>query len=66
MSSRFIRLKEVIERTGLPRSTIYQLIKSGDFPASIRLSKRTVAWVEGEVDEWIVTKIEATRVNDHE
>lgn len=52
-----IRLNEVINRTGLARSTIYKLMSEGAFPLPVKLLKRTVAWVEAEVDGWLLEKI---------
>ena len=52
-----IRLKEVLARVRLGRSTIYNLIKASKFPKSIPLGPRSVAWVESEIDEWIAQKI---------
>lgn len=54
---RVIRLKEVIVRTGLSRSTIYLHIKSGLFPKPISLGVRSVGWLESEIDAWIYGKI---------
>lgn len=57
---RFLRLKEVIKRTGLSRSSIYLMIANRRFPQQISLSgNRSVAWVEAEVDEWMQERIEA-------
>lgn len=56
---RLIRLKEVIDSTGLARSTIYKYIDEGTFPRSVSLGDRAVAWVESEVQEWILERIEA-------
>ena len=56
---RLIRLKEVIACTGLARSTIYKYIAEGAFPKSVSLGDRAVAWVESEVQEWILERIEA-------
>lgn len=54
---RLIRLKEVLHLTGLARSSIYKLIASGEFPDSVNLGDRSVAWVESEVQEWVLAKI---------
>ena len=56
---RIIRLKDVINSTGLARSTIYKSIEEGTFPKSVSLGDRCVGWVEGEVQEWILARIEA-------
>ena len=47
---RFIGLKDVVARTALSKSTIYQLIKDGAFPKQIVISVRRVGWLESEVD----------------
>lgn len=54
---RIIRLPEVLRRTGVSRTTIWDLMRKGDFPASIQLTKTRVGWVEAEVDEWIADRI---------
>ncbi|MGQ7262921.1 helix-turn-helix transcriptional regulator [Vreelandella sp. V005] len=53
MSVKLIRIKAVMERTGLARSTIYKYISLGQFPQPIKLGTRAVAWVESEIDTWI-------------
>jgi len=55
---RIIRLKEVIDSTGLARSTIYKYIGEGTFPKTVSLGDRCVGWVESEVHEWILARIE--------
>ncbi len=50
---RFIRLREVLHRTGLGRSTVYRWMDEGRFPKSVRLGGRSVAWIEHEIDEWL-------------
>lgn len=57
MSDRLLRRREVEHRTGLPRSTLYDLVAAGDFPRPIRLTKTTVAWPESVVDAWIEDRI---------
>ena len=54
---KLIRLKDVMVSTGLARATVYKYIKQGIFPASVSLGDRAVAWVESEVQEWILEKI---------
>ncbi|HCL3287113.1 TPA: helix-turn-helix transcriptional regulator [Pseudomonas aeruginosa] len=54
---RIIRLKDVIESTGIARSTIYKLVGEGEFPKPVPLVGRTVGWVESEVQEWIRGRI---------
>ncbi|BFO04888.1 hypothetical protein KNHN1_32660 [Pseudomonas guariconensis] len=78
---RIMRLKEVIDTTGLARSTIYKYIAHGIFPKPVNLapagmdmpSTRGVGWIQSEVDDWILARIEerdmaegsATRPSNH-
>ena len=55
--TRLIRRKEVQTKTGLCASSIYTLMKKGDFPQSLQISIRCVAWIESEVDQWISDRI---------
>lgn len=54
-----LRLKQVIERTGLSRSTIYNRIDPKSmqydpaFPKQIKLGNGAVAWVESEINTWL-------------
>lgn len=54
---RLICLKGMISCTGLARATIYKYIKQGIFSASLSLGDRAVAWVESEIEEWILERI---------
>lgn len=58
---RFLRLNEVKKRTGLSRSTIYQLIGKGEFPSQVSLTKRCVGWTEDVIHDWIVKRLEAAK-----
>jgi prophage regulatory protein len=55
---RIIRLKEVIDSTGLARSTIYKYMAEGNFPRPLSLGDRCVGWVDSEVHDWILARIE--------
>lgn len=55
---RFLRLKEVMSLTGLGRSTIYKFMADEtDFPKSVPLGGRAVAWVESEIEEWMESRL---------
>lgn len=50
---RFIRKKEVMSRTGLTSSSIYDLMARDLFPKSIKLAGgKAVAWLESDVVQW--------------
>jgi len=50
---RLLRLRAVCDWTGLCRSSVYQLEKTGDFPSRVAIGPRSVAWRESEILEWI-------------
>ncbi|WCG83498.1 helix-turn-helix transcriptional regulator [Pectobacterium sp. A5351] len=52
-----IRLSSVMKKTGLRKSWIYLLMKQGDFPQTVKIGTRSVAWVESEVNDWIAARI---------
>jgi prophage regulatory protein len=46
---KLLRIKELIQVTGLSRMNIYRLERSGRFPKRRRLGQHFVAWLEGDV-----------------
>ena len=69
---RFIRLPEVIRRTGFGRTSIYRKMEDGTFPKCLKLGGppadqkkfdcRAIAWIEDEVDQWVDARIEARNI----
>ena len=56
-NQRLIRHKEVQAKTGLGASSIYAMMKSGEFPQCLNLSERRVAWIESDIDKWIAERV---------
>jgi prophage regulatory protein len=56
-----LRCPEVQARTGLARSSIYAAIAAGTFPPPIKLSARTVGWIESDVIAWFEERVAASR-----
>lgn len=54
---KILRLKQVLEITGLSRSTLYLYIQHQQFPSQIQLGPKRVGWVEDEVVGWIKNRI---------
>lgn len=52
-----LRRKEVEQRTGLSRSTIYLRIQKGTFPKPVNLGARAVGWLGHEIDAWLIARI---------
>jgi prophage regulatory protein len=59
MSTRLIRLPELLQRVPLSRSTIYLMAAKGEFPAPVKIGPRAVAWPESLIDKWTEAKIGA-------
>ena len=55
---RVIKLQEVISKTGLSRTGIYNRIRNHEFPSPISLGRRASGWIESEINSWIQTQIE--------
>jgi len=53
----FIKMPEVKRRTGLSKTTIYDRISTGNFPAPVPLGGNSVAWIEAEVDAWQAARV---------
>ena len=53
-----LRKKQVEQRTGLCSSSIYNFIAIGTFPKPIPLGVRSVGWLEHEINEWLLERIE--------
>ena len=52
-----LRRKQVETRVGLRRSSLYQRISEGSFPAPIKLGGRAVGWIESEIVEWLADRV---------
>ncbi len=52
-TDRIIRLRTVLERTGLSRSTVYRKIAEGTFPSQVRISVHGAGWRESAINRWI-------------
>jgi prophage regulatory protein len=58
-----LRLPAVQRMVGLGRTQIYNLAKVGKFPKPIKLSERCSAWIASEIEDWIKSRIAASRID---
>ena len=56
MPTQVLRLRDVILRTGISRSTIYERMSRGAFPKPIRLGERAVGWRDSDIEAWIESR----------
>lgn len=54
-----MRMKNVVEVTGLCRATIYNRLKDGTFPTPIKLGEKSIGFLANEINAWIAEKSNA-------
>ena len=54
---RLLRLPDVEAITGIKKSTIYGLMRKGEFPPCVRITRRMSAWPESKVLSWVRERI---------
>lgn len=60
---RLLKRKQMLEKVGLSRMTVEKMINNGDFPRPVNPTTRDLAWVEFEIDDWILGLIKARAAN---
>jgi prophage regulatory protein len=53
---KLLRLPEVVALTGLSRMTLWRLERAGRFPARRRLGANSVAWLDSDVESWMIDR----------
>ena len=63
MAEMILRLRDVRQRVGLSRSSLYARMASGDFPRPIALGEgaRARGWLSSEIDAWLTAQVERSR-----
>ena len=57
VNSKFLRLPQVIDRTGYRKTAIFERIQQGDFPQPVKLGPRAIGWLDTEVEEWMRVRL---------
>lgn len=52
LEDRILPWSQVKVISGLSRTTVWRLQKTGDFPASVQVSRNRVGWWQSEILEW--------------
>lgn len=60
---RLLRAKDVTERIGVSRATLYRLVVADKFPQPIRIANRAARWRLSEVVAWMESRPAATNNN---
>ena len=53
-----LRLKQLMEKTGLKKPTIYAYIKKGILPRPVKFGRASV-WIESEVEQALIKRMKA-------
>lgn len=61
---KLLRLPAVMAIVGLQKSSIYEGVKKGTFPAPIKLSRRAVCWPESHIAAWVNERINNARKSE--
>lgn len=56
---RLLRVRDVVARTGLSKSRWWEGVKKGEFPPPVRVTPRTCAWPEPEINAIVQAAIDA-------
>lgn len=62
---RILRLKQVLDRVGLSRSTIYDRMNpaspryDSSFPKPMKIGSSAVGWLESSISKWIESKLDS-------
>jgi len=50
---------DVEKATSKPRPSIYRESREGTFPKPIQLGKRRLAWLEQDIQDWVLVRLSA-------
>ena len=60
MNDPMLRPPEVMERTGLSRTTLWRRVRAGTFPAAIELGENSIGWPASIIDAWLAARPQRT------
>ncbi|MDA8694442.1 AlpA family phage regulatory protein [Pseudomonadales bacterium] len=63
MQTKFLRPKDAAKKAGISISHLYNLIARNDFPIPIKISKGITVFLESDIDDWILQKVDNSRSN---
>lgn len=53
--NRLLRLPSVLDRVAVSKTEWYRKVKDGTAPQSIKISERSVAWLESSIDAYVLS-----------
>lgn len=55
---KLLTAKQVLAMIGIGRTTLYAMMREGEFPKPIQITKGRVAWIGSEVEKWVMERAE--------
>ena len=60
MNDPMLRPPEVMERTGLSRTTLWRRVRAGTFPAPTELGENAIGWPASSISAWLAARPQRT------
>ena len=57
---RLLKLNAVLSVTSISKTTLYELIRAGEFPQPLRITPQASRWRADEIDAWIESRERGT------
>ena len=57
----YIRLRDLVKRVPVSKSTIWLWVQESKFPAPVKLSERVTAWPVVDIEQWEAGKRSAPK-----
>ena len=51
-----LRIREVVRRTALSRTTIWRQVRMGQFPSPLQLTENSIGWPSSEIEQWLADR----------
>lgn len=58
---KLLRERQVRDKVAIGKTLLWSMVKRGDFPQPLKLTRGTTVWVETEVDEYILRLMQGER-----
>ncbi|NWK97615.1 transcriptional regulator [Sphingobium lactosutens] len=55
VNEKFLRLSEVISKTGKSKAAIYRDVQIGAFPSPVKIGARAFAWRLSQINSWMTS-----------
>lgn len=52
VAEKYLRRRAVLEMVGFSTTTLYDMMKRGEFPRPVKITSKAVAWPESAIAQW--------------